>query len=186
MTNIYKKLIEARKKMGKLDRSGKNTHRNSLYTTLEDIYKICIEPLLELGLYPNHEIVLENESLYIETKITDSESNESIKSRSRLNPNLDIQQQGAEITYYKRYHLTGLLSIRSDFDDDGESLIKSHDTKLLTTKQLNLIRFLLSQLSEETTKAFMKHYVIEDIVELPANKADEVIKFLKSKIERAK
>jgi hypothetical protein len=46
-----------------------------------------------------------------------------ISSSFPLNPNLDAQKKGSEITYGKRYNLVALFCIVED-DDDGNSLVK--------------------------------------------------------------
>jgi hypothetical protein len=51
------------------------------------------------------------------TIITDSESGENVQASIDLPTNLNAQQMGSCITYYRRYLLAGLLSLEIDDDD---------------------------------------------------------------------
>lgn len=145
--NLYQKLAKARSVMGKVERSGKNTFSKNKYTTLEDLYALCIDPLIEAGLYLYHEIVQEDclkedgeqelvgDEFYLVTRIIDTDSLKSITSRHKLTTSLDIQKQGAQITYYKRYHISSLLAIRSDADDDGVMLVNGPPNSQLKFKE---------------------------------------------------
>lgn len=181
---VYKKLLEARKKMLKPMRSADNAFKKYKYTTLEDIYNASLEFLFAEGLLMIHEKKYEGKDMFLITKIIDVESNEFIKSESLINTDMDAQGIGSQLTYFKKYDLGGLLALRTDFDDDGESIIgkKVKMIEKINIAQINELNDLFGELSENEVKQVFKFLKINDIKELPKDKFGNLKEQLKRKI----
>jgi hypothetical protein len=113
--NIYQKLHEAKLEIGKVAKNAKNPHFKNTYADLNALIE-AVEPiLLDKGLVLLQPIK-EGKVFTIITSITDSVS---IESYIDLPNNLNPQQMGSAITYYRRYTLQSLLSLQA-VDDDGQ------------------------------------------------------------------
>lgn len=116
MKTIYTKLLNAKKSIGKVHKNSKNPHFKNNYADINALIE-TIEPIL-----------LENNLLLLQpvingkviTQIIDVESGEKIESILELDGNLNPQQRGSQITYYRRYTLQSILSLQTT-DDDGNS-----------------------------------------------------------------
>lgn len=123
---IYKKLLSFQSKVEKIKKDGKNTFfknakgEASKYATLPNILEEVKPILTELKLVLTQPIT-NGEVL---TVITDSESGDQIQSSVLLPNNLNAQQIGSAITYFRRYTLSSLLSLEIDEDDDGNKASK--------------------------------------------------------------
>ena len=120
MKNISKKLLEFQKRITAIKKDGKNPHFKSSYATLPNILSEVKPILSELGLVVNQPIL--NNSVC--TQITDPESGESVSGEIQLPTNLNPQQLGSAITYYRRYLLAGMLALEIE-DDDGNEATKA-------------------------------------------------------------
>lgn len=120
MKNIAKKLLDFQTKVGAIQKQGLNPHFKSNYATLEDILKAVKPVLTECGLLLSQPILNGN----VCTQITDPESGESVVSEIALPTNLNAQQTGSCLTYYRRYLLAGMLSLELT-DDDGNEATKA-------------------------------------------------------------
>ena len=113
--NIYQKLHEAKLEIGKVAKNAKNPHFKNTYADLNALIE-AVEPiLLEKGLVLLQPIK-EGKVFTIITSITDSYS---IESYIDLPNNLNPQQLGSAVTYFRRYTLQSLLSLQA-VDDDGQ------------------------------------------------------------------
>jgi hypothetical protein len=113
--NIYQKLHEAKQEIGKVAKNAKNPHFKNTYADLNALIE-AVEPiLLDKGLVLLQPIK-EGKVFTIITSITDSFS---IESYIDLPNNLNPQQLGSAVTYYRRYTLQSLLSLQA-VDDDGQ------------------------------------------------------------------
>jgi len=113
--NIYQKLHEAKLEIGKVAKNAKNPHFKNTYADLNALIE-AVEPiLLEKGLVLLQPIK-EGRVFTIITSITDSVS---IESYIDLPINLNPQQLGSAVTYFRRYTLQSLLSLQA-VDDDGQ------------------------------------------------------------------
>lgn len=181
---VYKKLAKARLVMDKVERSGKNQHLKSNYTTLEDIYNVCIKPLLEEGLVPVHEQVYKDGQLFLVTKIMDCDNGTFIFAENVVNTQMNVQEIGKQLTYFKRYHLSGLLSLRADSDDDdGESIKdKAIEPQYITEAQYNFLMNLIDTKSnkEEIIEYYQNKYKINDLREIPKKDASRIIELQKN------
>lgn len=124
--SIYKKVFEAKQEFTSIAKDQKNPHFNSAYYDINDLLKM-VEPVLHSkGLM----ILQPINDGKITTQLIDVESGESIEVSYQLDHNPNPQKVGSEITYYRRYLLSSLLSLQAD-DDDGNkaSEKKAEDTK---------------------------------------------------------
>jgi hypothetical protein len=113
--NIYQKLHEAKLEIGKVAKNAKNPHFKNTYADLNALIE-AVEPiLLEKGLVLLQPIK-EGRVFTIITSIVDSYS---VESYIDLPINLNPQQLGSAVTYFRRYTLQSLLSLQA-VDDDGQ------------------------------------------------------------------
>ena len=113
--SIYSNLLEAKKEIGIVSKNAKNPHFKNTYADINALIE-AVEPILL-----DHGLVLlqpiRDGKQY--TEIHDAESGEKVESYLDLNMSLAPQAQGSAITYFRRYTLQSLLSLRAD-DDDGQ------------------------------------------------------------------
>jgi hypothetical protein len=182
--NLFQKLAKARQKMERLERSGENTHLKYNYSTLEDIYSVCMMPLLEEGLIALHEQIYKDGQTFLITKIMDCDSKEFIFAESIVNTQMNVQEIGKQLTYFKRYHLSGLLSIRADRDDDdGESIKdKAIEPQYITDSQYNFLMQLIDNKPnrDEIIGYLQNKYKISDLKKLPKKDAAQIIDIQKN------
>jgi hypothetical protein len=127
--NIYKKLLEAKKEIGTVAKNAKNPHFKNTYADINALIE-AVEPiLLEHGLVLLQPI---REGRQF-TEIHDTETGEKVESYLDLNPTLPPQAQGSAITYFRRYTLQSLLSLKAD-DDDGQRASVPQPKPMFTTE----------------------------------------------------
>ena len=113
--NIYQKLHEAKLEIGKVAKNAKNPHFKNTYADLNALIE-AVEPiLLEKGLVLLQPI----KEGKVFTVITDITNSYSIESYIDLTPGLTAQALGSQITYFRRYTLSSLLTLQA-IDDDGQ------------------------------------------------------------------
>jgi hypothetical protein len=116
---IYQKLLDAKKQIGKVSKNAKNPHFKNNYADINALIE-AVEPiLLENGLILLQPII-DNK---VVTQIIDVESGEKVESILTLDTNLNSQQQGSQITYFRRYTLQSVLSLQAE-DDDANTASK--------------------------------------------------------------
>lgn len=113
MKSIYSKLLNAKKSFSKIHKNAKNPHYKSSYTDLSALLEAIEPTLLENGLLILQPVL----NGKVITQIVDVETGEKIESIIELDGNLNPQQRGSQITYYRRYSLQSLLSLSSEDDD---------------------------------------------------------------------
>ena len=147
--NIYKKLAEAKKEIGKISKDSTNPFFKSKYFDINSLLE-HVEPILEkydlLLLQP-----IEDGVVY--TMIYDVIDDAPCISSGLQLPNIqDPQKLGGAITYYRRYTLQSLLGLQAE-DDDGNTatkqvkeerkpsltLEKFESAKLFTKKQIQQV-----------------------------------------------
>lgn len=110
-----KKLLEAKKEIGKVAKNAKNPHFKNTYADVNALIE-AVEPiLLEKGLLLLQPII----DNHVVTRIIDVESGETIESALQLPTGLNPQQLGSAVTYFRRYTLQSLMSLQAT-DDDGQ------------------------------------------------------------------
>jgi hypothetical protein len=113
--NIYQKLHEAKLEIGKVAKNAKNPHFKNTYADLNALIE-AVEPiLLEKGLVLLQPI----KEGKVFTVITDITNSYSIESYIDLTQGLTAQALGSQITYFRRYTLSSLLTLQA-IDDDGQ------------------------------------------------------------------
>ena len=114
MKNLYLKLAEVKREVGKVSKNSKNPHFKNTYADLNALID-AVEPiLLEKGLLMLQPI----QNGCVSTIIIDCENEEEIESSIELPQLQDPQKLGSAITYFRRYTLQSLLSLMAE-DDDG-------------------------------------------------------------------
>lgn len=119
--SINDKLLEFQTSIETIKKDGKNTFfkkqngQASTYATLPNILAE-VKPILNALKLVLTQPITNNE---VKTIITCSESGEKIESGIPLPTNLNAQQAGSAITYFRRYTLSSLLALEIDEDDDG-------------------------------------------------------------------
>jgi hypothetical protein len=113
--NIYQKLHEAKLEIGKVAKNAKNPHFKNTYADLNALIE-AVEPiLLEKGLVLLQPI----KEGKVFTIITDINTATFVESYIDLTPGLTAQALGSQITYFRRYTLSSLMTLQA-IDDDGQ------------------------------------------------------------------
>jgi hypothetical protein len=119
MKNLYLKLAEVKREVGKVSKNSKNPHFKNTYADLNALID-AVEPiLLEKGLLMLQPIAEGK----VCTVIFDVETELSIESSILLPALSDPQKLGSAISYFRRYTLQSLLSLQA-IDDDANLAIK--------------------------------------------------------------
>jgi hypothetical protein len=119
-TTINTKLLEFQKKIGIIKKDSKNPHFKNTYASLTQILSEVKPLLTECGLILIQPISLDG----VGTTIIDFETGEKIETIISLPTNLNPQQLGSAITYFRRYTLASLLSLEIDDDDAQSTVVK--------------------------------------------------------------
>lgn len=152
MSEIYKKIFEAKKEIGKIVKDSTNPFYNSKFF---DINKLLehVEPILEekelLVLQP----IIEG---WVTTQIIEVSSGEMVTSSVKLSDDKNPQKLGSEITYYRRYTLQALLGLQAE-DDDGNGASGKELTpeqKLKNCKTQEELRFAYMSLTTQQKESF--------------------------------
>lgn len=115
---IFKKLLEAQKKIKAVVKDSTNPHFNSKYFDINSLIAE-IKPILnEQGLLIMQPLVVLDGHAAMKTVIIDAESGESCETTTYLPEDDSPQKMGSAITYFRRYALTSLLLLEAE-DDDG-------------------------------------------------------------------
>ena len=152
------------------------------YADLAGIWECIRKPLLDTGLSVTQTF---NGSLLI--TILMHSSGQWIKSELPLNcMGLKPQELGSEITYLRRYALTGILGLSADEEDDGAQAQESNRSSgnkypptTITSAQANELKSLLEMCDEDYQKNFwnfLRNQVkgIDKIDQLPSNLYDRI------------
>lgn len=114
MKTIYAKLLNAKRNIGKVKKTMKNGHFKNTYADINALLEVVEPVLLDNGLLLLQPIINNK----VITQIIDVETGDKIESIIELDGNLNPQQRGSQITYYRRYSLQSALSLEV-IDDDG-------------------------------------------------------------------
>jgi len=113
--NIYEKLFNAKKEIGKISKDSTNPFFKSKYFDINALLE-HVEPILQ-----KHGLVLLQPLMddKVVTAIFNIEdASEFIESEIKLPAITDPQKLGSAITYFRRYTLQSLLALQAE-DDDG-------------------------------------------------------------------
>jgi hypothetical protein len=120
--SLHQKLHRAKLAIGKVTKNAMSHH--SKYADLNAIMEVVEPVLLENGLLLLQPI----QGNSVCTQIIDIDSGDMLESCMDLPQNVNPQQMGSAISYYRRYTLQSALSLQA-VDDDGASASKSTPTK---------------------------------------------------------
>lgn len=155
-----KKLLEAKKEIGKVAKNAKNPHFKNTYADVNALID-AVEPILHThGLLLLQPIIENN----VVTRIIDVESGESIESSLPLPQGLNPQQLGSAVTYFRRYTLQSLLSLQAT-DDDGNDASKTPTTVAPAPvappapKVLDWEQEIIDQIKDFTKKSELKYFM---------------------------
>ncbi len=131
-TNIHTALLKFHKEFRGAQKSGTNLHFKSKYFTLDDLVEATTPVLQKAGLLVLHH--LEEGSLW--TSVVD-EKGDFVRSCIALPETQNPQVMGSNLTYFKKYNLTGLLNIpeAGDLDDDGNAGADAANLDLVKAKE---------------------------------------------------
>lgn len=110
-----KKLLEAKKEIGKVAKNAKNPHFKNTYADVNALIE-AVEPILHTHGLLLLQPIIDN---HVVTRIIDVESGETIESALQLPTNVTAQQMGSFVSYFRRYTLQSLMSLQTTEDDDG-------------------------------------------------------------------
>ena len=161
MTNLIKAIIEFQKEVSAIKKNATNPFHKSKYASLDSILD-TVKPLLckfDLAIVYK----LETDKL---TTILYHSSGENIFSELPLNTAQKIQELGSQITYFKRYSISSLLSLATEDDDDGNfaniqkaMLNTENSLRWLTQEEFEKIIFGLKNLDKfEITKKWYNEF----------------------------
>lgn len=123
MEKLTEKLLEFQKRVQAVKKDGVNPHFKNKYATLTQIISEVKPILSELG------VVLLQPIKDGQVGTTLSMGSEVIESYLPLPTNLNPQQIGSAITYFRRYTLASLLALEVE-DDDGNEASKKPEPKV--------------------------------------------------------
>lgn len=138
--SIYQKLLEFQTNIESIKKDGKNSFfkkpdgRASSYATLPNILE-NVKPILNALKLVLTQPIINGEVFSI---VTCTETGESVQSSVGLPTNLNAQQIGSAITYFRRYTLTSLLSLEIDEDDDGNKASGNNSKPAQSNEKLYL------------------------------------------------
>ena len=121
---IYKKLFQAKKELGKISKDSTNPFFKSKYFDINQLLE-HVEPILQ-----KHDLLLLQpvKKGYVSTVITDPETQDYVDSEIELPQLNDPQKIGIAITYYRRYTLQSLLGLQAE-DTDGNGITNAEPKK---------------------------------------------------------
>ena len=147
-----KKLLEAKKEIGKVAKNAKNPHFKNTYADVNALIE-AVEPILHThGLLLLQPIIEGN----VVTQIIDVESGQSVESSLPLPQGLNPQQLGSAVTYFRRYTLQSLLSLQAT-DDDGNDASKTPTP--VAPKILDWEQEIIDQIKDFTKKSELKYFM---------------------------
>ena len=162
VTGLYPKLHAAKQKIGKVVKNSTNPHFKKSYADINALVE-SVEPiLLEQGLLLIQPII-DNKVM---TQIIDIETGDKIESVLTLDSNLNSQQQGSQITYYRRYTLQSLLSLQSEDDDANSASATVKNTKPTITQERfenGLAKIERKEMTPEAFKQALNGYKLTDL-----------------------
>jgi hypothetical protein len=162
VSGLYPKLHAAKQKIGKVVKNSTNPHFKKSYADINALVE-SVEPiLLEQGLLLIQPII-DNKVM---TQIIDIETGDKIESVLTLDSNLNSQQQGSQITYYRRYTLQSLLSLQSEDDDANSASATIKNTKPTITQERfenGLTKITNGEMTPDQFKQALSGYQLTDL-----------------------
>jgi hypothetical protein len=149
--SLYLKVWNAKREIGKVYKNAQSHH--SRYADLNAILD-SVEPVLfSFGLIIMQPI-RDNKVI---TQLIDIDSGDMVESSIELPAINNPQQMGSAISYFRRYTLSSLLSIRTTDDDDAVSASKAAPTKPKATD--DLVNKFAQSLADGTAKWSIEKFI---------------------------
>lgn len=114
---IYKKLFEIQKNIGKLTKDSDNPFFKSKYADINQLIELS-NPLFHAQ---NLMVLQPIQGNTLLTQVIDIDTGERIESSLELPQSQDPQKIGSAITYYRRYTLKALLNLQEEDDDANKA-----------------------------------------------------------------
>ena len=162
VSGLYPKLHAAKQKIGKVVKNANNPHFKKSYADINALVETVEPILLEHGLLLLQPIA----EGVVNTLIIDIETGDKVESSMRLDTNLNSQQQGSQITYYRRYTLQSLLSLQAEDDDANSASAMVKNTKPTITQERfenGLTQIAEGKLTPEAFKQALSGYQLNDL-----------------------
>lgn len=151
---LYKKVFELKKHIGKISKDSNNPFHNSHYFDINKLLEV-VEPLLQekniLLLQPIvNGVVL--------TQLIDLDNDGILESGIELPQLTDPQKIGSCVTYYRRYALKSMLGIQEE-DDDGNKATKQPIKKAQPTVPTETYEMTIKDVEKWNGKIYGKNTV---------------------------
>lgn len=119
---LYEAMSKAQAEIKGAVKNGTNPHFRSAYSTLEDVWEACREPLTKNGLCVIQPMrIMEDGRMVLDTIVGHASGEEKVSSAYiPLAEKATPQAIGSAITYFRRYMLMSVVGI-CPTDDDGEA-----------------------------------------------------------------
>lgn len=150
MKTIYQKLAQAKSEIGAISKDSKNPFYKSKYFDINQLLQ-HVEPVLEKYGLMIMQPIIEGKVVSL---IIDVETGKDCRSEIQLTDERDPQKIGSQISYFRRYTLSSLLSLQAE-DDDANKAIPQTPTKKKFTKSDADGEFLKGTPSEELSKKYI-------------------------------
>lgn len=121
--SITAALLAVQKELKPVKKSKENTHFNSSYATIQDVFESILPLLHKNGLLLTQTTVFQGEKFALKTEIIHVETEQKFEGYYWLNPKDpgNPQHLGSALTYAKRYALCSMVGLVVDEDDDGNA-----------------------------------------------------------------
>jgi hypothetical protein len=130
MKTIYQKLAQAKKEIGAISKDSKNPFYKSKYFDINQLLQ-HVEPVLEKYGLMVMQPIIEGKVVSL---IIDVETGNDCRSEITLTDERDPQKIGSQISYFRRYTLSSLLSLQAEDDDANKAI--PQPTKIGTSKKV--------------------------------------------------
>ncbi len=153
---IHEAMLKFHKEFEGAQKSGKNKHFGSDYFTLDDLIEATTPILQKCGLYVSHHV----EGGYLWTGII-NEHGDAVRSSIKLPETQNPQIMGANLTYFKKYNMTGLMNI-PESDDDGNMAAAAADLEEQKARQKEIVpKPEATDEQKATIQEYIEKYVLD-------------------------
>ena len=174
-------LSKAQNEFNKAISDNTNPFYKSKYADLSTVINATREALFLNEIALMQFVGGDQNSISVTTKLVHS-SGEWIESTIKGKPaKQDCQQQGAVITYLRRYAQAAILNISQE-DDDGNSQAKAYEA-VIDENQVKHIKEKLDYLNNGSEQALLKAYNLKSLKEIKKCKFAEIINALNKRVE---
>lgn len=151
---LYKKVFELKKHIGKISKDSENPFHNSKYFDINKLLEV-VEPLLQ-----KENILLMQPIIngVVVTQLIDLENDAILESGIELPQLTDPQKIGSCVTYYRRYALKSMLGIQEE-DDDGNKATKQPIKKAQPTEPTEIYQMTVKDVEKWNGKIYGKNTV---------------------------